>query len=563
MPGSRETSAVWATSIDKVHPARGGARVQSPAPSGRALVCAEMALLRLVSDSHTYCTLYNPRWAELPQDPTKATPHQLADGAPTPLCLPGDVPPGGFAGAVALATRGNCSFYHKARLAAVHGASALLVLSHRPLVSPGGNETEYEEVAIPVALMGEEDARHMLQARRDGEQQVLLFAPRESRLDYNMMLIYVMAVGTVAGASYWAGVSEMKTSSSSSAAPTSGVGGIGGAAQAGEDISPKMVALFVATSTIMLTMLYFFYDYLVYVIIAVFCLASSLGLYSCLAPLVSRSPCGSYRVPRALTPCMQEPPPVRLAVLALFCVATAVVWVVFRNKDSWAWVLQDMLGIAFCTYMLRVLRMPSFKACTLLLVMLFVYDIFFVFITPYIMPNGQSIMVEVASGPSDSSSKEKLPMVLKVPRLAPSELSVCSQPFSLLGFGDILVPGVLVVYCHRFDVHTNSSHIYFVTSTIAYGLGLLVTFVALVLTRMGQPALLYLVPCMVLTCTAVAAGKRQLPAFWRGSIVRKESLDLTDGEDTSRLGAARDDVEGAAVPIRNPEAPAASANPEP
>ena len=32
-------------------------------------------------------------------------------------------------------------------------------------------------------------------------------------------------------------------------------------------------------------------------------------------------------------------------------------------------------------------------------------------------------------------------MVLKVPRFASSVLSVCSLPYSLLGFGDILVPG--------------------------------------------------------------------------------------------------------------------------
>lgn len=35
----------------------------------------------------------------------------------------------------------------------------------------------------------------------------------------------------------------------------------------------------------------------------------------------------------------------------------------------------------------------------------------------------------------------KLPMVLKVPRLNFSPLALCDRPFSLLGFGDILVPG--------------------------------------------------------------------------------------------------------------------------
>ncbi|KAJ8363155.1 hypothetical protein SKAU_G00119860 [Synaphobranchus kaupii] len=163
------------------------------------------------------------------------------------------------------------------------------------------------------------------------------------------------------------------------------------------------------------------------------------------------------------------------------------------------WVLQDALGIAFCLYMLKTIRLPTFKACTLLLVVLFVYDIFFVFITPYFTMNGESIMVEVAAGPSESSTHEKLPMVLKVPRLNSSPLALCDRPFSLLGFGDILVPGLLVAYCHRFDILMQSSQIYFLAW---YGIGLLITFVVLALKEVGQPALLYLVPCTLLSCLA-------------------------------------------------------------
>ena len=40
--------------------------------------------------------------------------------------------------------------------------------------------------------------------------------------------------------------------------------------------------------------------------------------------------------------------------------------------------------------------------------------------------------------------KEQLPMVLKVPRIIRSDLLICQRrDYSLLGFGDILVPGTL------------------------------------------------------------------------------------------------------------------------
>ena len=70
-------------------------------------------------------------------------------------------------------------------------------------------------------------------------------------------------------------------------------------------------------------------------------------------------------------------------VLLLGSVSISLVWLVYRNA-GWAWVLQDFLAILFCINMLKVLRLPSLKICTLLLSTLFFYDIFFVFITPLI-----------------------------------------------------------------------------------------------------------------------------------------------------------------------------------
>ena len=38
-------------------------------------------------------------------------------------------------------------------------------------------------------------------------------------------------------------------------------------------------------------------------------------------------------------------------------------------------------------------------------------------------------------------SKEQLPMVIRVPKIIKTALSICERPYSLLGFGDILLPG--------------------------------------------------------------------------------------------------------------------------
>ncbi|XP_048197907.1 signal peptide peptidase-like 2B isoform X2 [Perognathus longimembris pacificus] len=486
-----------------------------------AQVACEYGMVHVVSEGRgpkgkDYCILYNPQWAHLPQDLGKASLLQLRDWTSSLLCSPGDLPASGFSNQIPLVTRGNCTFYEKVRLAQGSGARGLLVVSKEKLVPPGGNKTQYEEIGIPVGLLSYKDMLAIF--RRFGHAvRVALYAPSEPVLDYNMVIIFIMAVGTVAVGGYWAGSGDVKKYMKHKRDD-------GPEKQEDEavDVTPVMICVFVVMCCLMLVLLYYFYDHLVYVIIAIFCLASSTGLYSCLAPCVSRLPFGKCRVPDNSLPYFHKRPQVRMLLLALLCVAVSMVWGVFRNEDQWAWVLQDALGIAFCLYMLKTIRLPTFKACTLLLLVLFIYDVFFVFITPFLTKSGNSIMVEVATGPSDSATHEKLPMVLKVPRLNASPLALCDRPFSLLGFGDILVPGLLVAYCHRFDIQVQSSRVYFVACTIAYGIGLLVTFLALVLMQRGQPALLYLVPCTLLTSGAVALWRRELAMFWTGSGFAKD-----------------------------------------
>ncbi|XP_064335746.1 signal peptide peptidase-like 2B isoform X4 [Camelus dromedarius] len=482
-----------------------------------AQVACEYGMVHVVPETggprgKDYCILYNPQWAHLPHDLSKASLLQVQDWTASVLCSPSSLPAKGFTNQLPMVARGNCTFYEKVRLAQGSGARGLLIVSKEALVPPGGNKTQYDEIGIPVALLSHRDMLDIFQTFGQAVRAAL-YAPKEPMLDYNMVIIFIMAVGTVALGGYWAGSRDVRKRYVKHKRDD------GPAKQEDEavDVTPAMIGVFVVTCCSMLVLLYHFYDQLVYAIIGIFCLASSTGLYSCLSPLVQRLPFCKCRVPDNSLPYFHKRPQVLTLLLALLCVAVSVVWGVFRNEDQWAWILQDALGIAFCLYTLKTIRLPTFKACTLLLLVLFIYDVFFVFITPFLTKSGNSIMVEVATGPSDSATHEKLPMVLKVPRLNTSPLALCDRPFSLLGFGDILVPGLLVAYCHRFDIQVQSSRVYFVACTIAYGIGLLVTFMALALMQRGQPALLYLVPCTLVTSCALALWRRELGVFWTGS----------------------------------------------
>ncbi len=134
----------------------------------------------------------------------------------------------------------------------------------------------------------------------------------------------------------------------------------------------------------------------VYVIIAMFVVASIIATYACFEPLVMSTyslfpRCPIVQLPRInLCGCGAINLELRQFALLLASVAISVTWVVFRNED-WAWLLQDFLGVLFSINMLRVLRLPSLMICTILLSILFFYDIFFVFVTPLLTKVRSSI----------------------------------------------------------------------------------------------------------------------------------------------------------------------------
>ncbi|XP_027587948.1 signal peptide peptidase-like 2A isoform X1 [Pipra filicauda] len=470
-----------------------------------------------------YCIIYNSKWTSLPKSLDNATFRTLENLTSTVLCSSSEVPSGIMKDKAVVVMRGNCTFLEKARIAQSLGAKMLLIASKSGLSAISDNKTDFEDVTLPVALIRYSDIVDM-QLTLGNEVNVTLYSPPLPEFDYSMVVIFLIAVSTVALGGYWSGVAELENLK---AIASPGERETRRKKEENVTFTPVTVILFVAICCVMLVLLYFFYKWLVYVIISVFCLASAMSLYNCLAALVGEIPFGQCRIT-----CCNKTIEVRLIFLAVFCTAAAVVWAVFRNEDRWAWILQDILGVAFCLNFIKTLKMPNFKSCVILLGLLLLYDVFFVFITPFITKNGASIMVEVAAGPFGNS--EKLPVVIRVPRLEHSASTLCDLPFSLLGFGDIIVPGLLVAYCRRFDVQTSSSSVYYISCTIAYAVGMVLTFVVLALMKMGQPALLYLVPCTLITSSLVAWRRKEMKKFWKGSSYQMmEHLDYTGNEEST------------------------------
>lgn len=169
-------------------------------------------------------------------------------------------------------------------------------------------------------------------------------------------------------------------------------------------------------------------------------------------------------------------------------------------------------------------RCPPTQVASILLPLAFLYDVWWVFIQP-LFTGGSSVMIVVATG-----GEEQLPMLLEVPRRALGS----NTAYSMLGFGDVVLPGLLAVFAARFDAATGLglSRGFFVPVAVGYAVGLLLTWGALVFSifgDQGQPALLYLVPCTL--------GVISLLAWWRGQFWELWGCTIEEREERGAAAA--------------------------
>jgi len=256
--------------------------------------------------------------------------------------------------------------------------------------------------------------------------------------------------------------------------------------------------------------------------------------------------------------------------------------VIHPESHLFYWIVQDVFGACMCITFLGTIKINAIRVAAILLTVAFFYDIFFVFVTPLLTKHGESIMVNVATsgGPpkadpswcekypssGDCKGGEPLPMLFAIPRIGDYQ-----GGSSMLGLGDIVLPGLLLSFASRFDeakrlmglvsggsgrvrnggggVSPNKSSWnfccgcgqggYFGPVVVAYAVGLAMANAAVYLMQMGQPALLYLVPCCLGTFVFMARRNGELNDIWDNPRVIRAADALLFG---GRIEEDEDDV---------------------
>lgn len=213
-----------------------------------------------------------------------------------------------------------------------------------------------------------------------------------------------------------------------------------------------------------------------------------------------------------------------------FVFAIIFSYVYFRTKH---FLLNNVLGISFCIQSIERISLGSYKNGAIALIGLFFYDIFWVF--------GTEVMVTVAKSFDG-------PIKLLFPRSFATETA--KAQFSLLGLGDIVIPGLFVALLLRYDayranvaqteniVYETFDKTFFHVNIIFYALGLVTTVFVMYYFEAAQPALLYLVPaCLGSSLLQAYARDEMASLFSYDEDVKGEGSNITQSGNGSASGS--------------------------
>jgi signal peptide peptidase-like protein 3 len=277
-----------------------------------------------------------------------------------------------------------------------------------------------------------------------------------------------------------------------------------------------------------LLVLYFYFSYIQYFLVAGVIFSSWYSLYVICTHIYKGLP--SFG-------CVNE------LVFGIF-IASVVTLEWIRSGNIFC---HDILGCALAILFISVLRFPSLKIAALTLGLLLLYDAFWVFYSEYIFE--KNVMVEVATQNASNPVQEvgkylnvevlknisptiNLPMKLIFPNLLDGD-----ERTLMLGLGDIAMPGALVAFAKRSDNSFSSSsgsekktdvesqsrsHAIapssdlFEYTLLGYIFGLFLAFLGNYVSSHPQPALIYIVPCTLFFLSIRAYQKGRMKEVWSG-----------------------------------------------
>uniref|UniRef100_A0A0N5APK8 Signal peptide peptidase-like 2B n=1 Tax=Syphacia muris TaxID=451379 RepID=A0A0N5APK8_9BILA len=428
-----------------------------------------------------------------------------------------------------------------------------------------------QSITMPIFFMYKHAFNEILKEFGDGVSSkpvyFTFYRPKSLSWDLSMLIIWLLAVFCVGIGGYWAGhrknceeklgLESRFASSLISAEAQKKLEHDDDKATAPANCLFVVIAMIIVVGILMLG--FYFRHVMVYIFNVILSIVGTFSMHRCLSSAynyfcrcnqckvcISASDISQAIFKRDLLSnyeCCCGRPRESSVLLFIFSAGFCILWF-FSRRNPYAFILLDFINVTLCLHVLKWIRFPNLKWLTVLLLCMFVYDMFMVFGTPYLTKSGCSVMIEVAAGtdcmksntgypvaPVSGDIPEKFPMLFQVPRLSDPMLSCIDLEIEkeyrpvILGLGDVIVPGYLISFCFTVDFSAKTRHLYGVVSVVGYSFGLIATFFALTAMESAQPALIYLIPFTLLPIIALSLIRKEFKLLWNGCFTKSEVSD--------------------------------------
>eukprot|EP01084_Bolivina_argentea_P277759 474340_1 len=427
---------------------------------------------------------------------------------------------------IGIVDRGDCTFLEKSKQAQLAGLDIILIASNDEIMSAmGADENDLNEYIktynnVILSIMVPQSFKTFITSENyDNNEIEILKYKTIKTLDISMfIMIFVSTLLVGIGAYYSSDIERSKMYNLNANI------GHGFRRRAPiQEINTKMAWSFILLASSGLLMLYFFVDKIFIIIVIIFCIGATNGLSTIFSHVID------YFIPNLQSTqyfIKQLDLEFTLSDLLGFIPAIIItlIWFLIRQTNDFAWILQNIMCVGLLLILQRTIRLTNLKISSILLCTAFLYDIFWVFISPLIFES--SVMVAVATYQHKNNHNDTLPVVIKFPRVN----DIFHSPM-ILGLGDIALPGLLISYLLRYDyinkigiinIKNNIKYGYFIVGIIGYAIGMLFTDINLILMQSGQPALLFLVPCTLGTTIIISYKRGHLKQIWNGISIQNK-----------------------------------------
>ena len=203
-------------------------------------------------------------------------------------------------------------------------------------------------------------------------------------------------------------------------------------------------------SSVSLLLMFYLFSSVSQILTAFTTVASVSSLFFCLSPHVAHLRSHLGLADPYMSRCCSKSFTRLQALLLSLCLGLVGSWLV-----SGHWVLNNLLGISICVAFVSHVRLPNVRVCAMLLLCLFVYDIFWVFFSERFF--GANVMVSVATQQASNpvhtvaeslslpglqiiTKKLELPVKIVFPRNLFGSMipGGNSTDFMMLGLGDMV-----------------------------------------------------------------------------------------------------------------------------